>query len=396
MRLNTFRPLLPIVLLSALSIAVAVPGAQGGKRKPSAESGSDPLIEVVRVEEVPDFGPVFDGSLPVDAGRIPTGLANLSAQGCNACHYDAHDGWASSTHATGWSSEAFQDAARSAGTPACASCHLPLTNQHAQTTTYDGGDIHRPVSAPNPGFDPILRSEGVTCAACHVRDGRVLASRPVENAPHETVWSAQLGESALCATCHQLSWPGSEQPFYDTYGEWSRSAQSRAGVHCQDCHMRRTGLAPGSEHGFDVTEGRGPSLLVSVSSAQLTRGGEPTNVTLRVQNTGAGHSYPTGSPWKGIRLTATLAGITSDGERVEHGTPFTADFVRTVEEVSPWRTLSDTRLAAAEERTLSTQMGLALTAPSARWSIEITLHETRRGTRIEPPLLRKTVPLTVD
>ena len=107
-----------------------------------------------------------------------------------------------------------------AGTPACTVCHLPLVNQRPELLTFDQGDVDKPVLGENRAFDASLRLEGVTCAACHVRGGKIVSARPPEEigkAPHDLVWSKDLGISKGCATCHQLQWPGSNLPFWPNW-----------------------------------------------------------------------------------------------------------------------------------------------------------------------------------
>ena len=40
--------------------------------------------------EVPTAPPLFESALPIDPGPLPEGLPNLSAQGCNSCHFEVH------------------------------------------------------------------------------------------------------------------------------------------------------------------------------------------------------------------------------------------------------------------------------------------------------------------
>ncbi len=296
---------------------------------------------------------LFPGELPISVERTPAGLASLSAQACNACHWQAHDAWAGSAHARAWRSPTYQLAIQRAGdSTVCTACHLPLASQHAQlATSYIDRDLTRPLLQDNPSWDPTLMAEGIGCAACHVRDGVVLGVHDSPGAPHPVVVSPALSDPALCATCHQLTWPEADRPFYDTYGEWERSPYAQAGIRCQDCHMppevgmvTATKFAGAASHSFTADTARAVSVLITMDSPMLQRGAEQ-RVQLRLQNTGAGHHFPTGSPFKRYHLSAQLIG--ADGEALTE--PFGYDLVREIEEAPPWATLSDTRLPAGGE-----------------------------------------------
>jgi hypothetical protein len=300
---------------------------------------------------------IFSGSLPVAVEQIPEGLANLSSQSCNACHWQSHDDWSASSHADAWRSESYQEALHRVGdSTACTTCHLPLTSQHARlATSYIEGDLTRPTFADNPAWDPTLMSEGVGCVACHVRDGVVLGIHESSGGPHPVVVSEELTQSTFCASCHQLTWPEADKPFYDTFGEWEASPYAAAGIRCQDCHMppvaapvTATHFAGTASHRLEAARERAVSVLVSMKSPSIQRGiSHP--VSMRLQNTGAGHHFPTGSPFKRYLLTAELLG----DEGLPLSTPFSHELARVIEDAPPWNTLSDTRLPAGEERALS-------------------------------------------
>jgi len=342
---------------------------------------------------------LFPDGLPVAAGPIPTGLANRSAQGCNACHYQAHDTWAHSAHATGFADPAFREAVAEAGTPACRVCHQPLAEQAPQRAVYASGDPNEADQEPNPTFDATLYSEGVTCAACHVRDGKIVASHPpAGKAPHPVTWSDSLTSSSFCAACHELTWPGADKPFYDTYGEWRRSPQGAAGIQCQDCHMGQGASGGGRvDHDVTIDPARAVSLLVDVDHLALTRGGDPLNVTIRLQNTGAGHAVPTGSPFVAVVLKARLLSPPQvKGDLPAERSVLQAVLGRTLSEGPPWTTTTDTRLQAGGERQWFWQPALEIDDPRGDWFIEVSLTRTVRGQPDGDPFLVRRIPLDVD
>ena len=297
----------------------------------------------------------------MDIDELPPGLASLSAQGCNACHFEVHDGWESSMHANAHAREPFRSALASVdGSPMCSSCHLPLAVQQSQLLVeYDGGALGEARLKQNPSWDATLASEGVTCAACHVRDGAVVGTRPVESGPHPVSVSDELGESGMCASCHQLTWPGADEPLYDTYGEWSRSKVAEVGIQCQDCHMPpKSGLVTAgrfeahADHAVVADPARALTVQIDLESPDVQRG-EATSIALTLRNTGAGHAFPTGSPFSHVLVRVTIDGAEPLTEPFEHA------LQRVVELEPPYAVGEDTRVPSGGEVALD----LELTVP---------------------------------
>jgi len=356
----------------------------------------------------PKAPPLFQGGLPIAAQQVPPGLPSLSAQGCNACHGEIHDAWAESAHAGAWNAEAFRAALDRVGdTTACTGCHLPLANQHPRLAAgYIEGDVARPDMQPNPAWDATLMSEGVTCAACHVRDGAVVANRTGAAGPHPITVSDELGTSELCATCHQLTWPGADPPFYDTYGEWKASAYAQAGVGCKDCHMppvagraTATRFAAMADHSFPADTARALSILVRTDAPEAQRG-SPLHVAVRLQNTGAGHSVPTGSPFKAYRVVVGI--LDADGTAAV--SPYSEDLARTVQDAPPWNTLTDTRLPAGGERLIEHDFTIDQRKHAGRGTLLVAIYRLDAKDlanprwspdKAGPPLARQQIPLPI-
>jgi hypothetical protein len=341
----------------ALSLPILAASIALARGKKAAEAEPKPVVEAPAPAPaaVPPPAPrIFAAALPIEIDRLPPGLATLSAQTCNACHWSAHDTWTQSAHAHAWSSPTYQAALATAGnSTACLSCHLPLAVQHETLASgYLDGDLTRPRLSPNPAFDASLMSEGVTCAACHVREGTVLGTQASSNSPHPITVSEELSGSAFCATCHQLTWPEADRPFYDTFGEWEASGYAKAGVDCQDCHMAPQGgtaqpgnASIGPAHSSPTTVARALTTMVSIPSSAITRG-VPLSVVVRITNTGAGHSVPTGSPFKSWTIETVLL----DDQGKNLAPAHQQRLARTVDTTPPWRTLADERLAAGAQR----------------------------------------------
>ncbi len=354
------RPL-PLIglLLGAVVGGVALAGglSRKGSQPPPVEPASSAAVGAPTTPVAPPAPALFAQPLPLSLDKVPEGLASISSQACTACHGGTHSGWERSAHANAWNDADFQAAMAKVGNAtACRACHLPLANQHAKLAAANhNNQVDRPELQPNPSWDPTLMREGVSCAACHVRDGLVIGPRAAPGAPHPVAASAELHSSELCATCHQLSWPEAKSAFYDTFGEWSRSAYAKSGVQCQDCHMppKPTGSIGGRfaaepDHSFDVPLEHGLSLYLSMPAAELQRGA-PFAVSVRVLNSGAGHMIPTGSPYK--VLVAHLELVGADGKVLDPGG--SVRIGRTVGEAPPWDTITDNRLAPGAELTLA-------------------------------------------
>ena len=373
--------------------------AGGGAALAARKAGKDPEPPppppppVVEVAPAPPPPVIFDGNLPTALEKTPEGLANLSAQGCNACHYQVHDAWAGSAHAHAWGDPVFQAAVERAGdSTACKACHLPLANQHSRLADgYLDGDLARPDLKPNPLWDPALMSEGVTCAACHVRDGVVLGPRDCDSAPHPVRASQELVSPELCAACHQLTWPGADKPFYDTYGEWKASAYAAAGIRCQDCHMplvagpaTATRAAAQAAHGLQAEPARALSVLVGVDMPEIQRGAAyPVHV--RIQNTGAGHAVPTGSPFQSWTFELSL--VSAAGKELAPTHQVTVG--RTVEDASPWRTTADNRILPGGE--LSIEHAFTVSQRAAAQTATLRIRLTRGAD--DPIVTLREIPL---
>jgi hypothetical protein len=379
------------LILALLLLLVSTDAGAGRRPKDTVEPEPTPAPA-----PRPKTRPIelFDAPLPLPIGGLPAGLANVTAMGCAACHVDAHTGWTGSAHAIGWRSAAFVDAVAQAGTPACTACHVPLIEQAPQLVSYDGASPNQPVFAPNPSFNASLYLEGVTCAACHVRGGQVIAARPPEEvgkAPHPLAWSEDLSTSEGCATCHQLTWPGADAPFYDTFGEWQRSAYAKAGVRCQDCHGA---IAQGFDHATPRGAERAVSALIDVDGLELSAT-DPLKFAITLQNTGAGHAFPTGSPFVGVELRAWLEGPPDKKGKPTVTAPFAARLERKLGDAAPWPTLEDTRLPAGGTRTFDVTLTLPDDPAAGPWTMHVVLAEVVRGQLTDRILLERSLPMSL-
>lgn len=324
--------------------------------------------------------PATLGPLPVQ--ELPGALPSLSAQTCNACHGAIHDQWAQSGHARASTDPAWKAARASLGDPPiCLECHQPLLVQRANLPKSPGAGA----KSANPAWDPTLSLEGVTCAACHVRDGAIIGPRELapEDAPHPVRAEPRLRTAEACAFCHQSALPGNESdPFLDTVGEWQRSPFGQAGIACQDCHMARVGgsiagsrfAAYASHSGLG---GRSPEALRRALTVELdvpgpaaTRG-STLRATALLRNTGAAHAVPTGDPAHRLEVRFELLG--PDGLPPKGSTPASTWIGRVVAPEFPFATVSDDRLVTGGERPVDFSLPLDQKWPAGSYTLSMSV-----------------------
>lgn len=310
------------------------------------------------------------------AASLPPLQAPDSAEACGRCHRAIHEAWKSSVHAHSMESRLFQDSLEMASEDfgpearrACLGCHAPLAVRT--------GDF---------GLKRKISWEGVTCDYCHsIQDvslegpnprARVeftlVKSGPLKDASstgHRTVYSAVHTSSLACVACHEYR-NSIGFPVLTTYSEWKASPAARQGKDCQACHMygvagnvvdpriQRTREAqinlhqmPGSHSIEQLNRTIGAVLSTARESDRL-------KVTVDVTNRTAGHSVPTGSALRELRLEISADAYDGHHFRAERlYRRVVADVQGKVidrEHIAMWKAakvLSDTRLASGEKRT---------------------------------------------
>ncbi|MDH5527079.1 MAG: cytochrome c family protein [Nitrospirota bacterium] len=259
----------------------------------------------------------------------PEGVPSLSAEACGQCHPEAYAEWQQSQHSKGWRNPLFQaEFARADTLWLCLNCHTPLQAQQPEVVTgVEAGHIERPLTEPNPAWDPALRDEGVTCAGCHVREGMIYGPRPDVRAPHPVAHDPNLASGGMCDTCHQI--PEGPFPFYEgapcadrfdfADGPWARNDFT-----CNSCHMRTRLRGPegnqreGSGHFFPGAHS--PAMLEEAIAIRvaptlpLWADKQKVPFNIRLTNRGAGHLLPIGRPDR--RITVTWEVIDGSGRVV--------------------------------------------------------------------------------
>lgn len=274
------------------------------------------------------FGLRSDYAYPIAYQEVPEGLTSLRAEECGSCHRAIYEEWKTSIHAYAYEDPFFQAYWKKDGNVwVCLNCHAPLENQQP-TLIKDlpRGRVEKAVQVPNPHYDPEYQKEGVTCAACHVREGEILGPFGDSAAPHPTRFDPSFRTTRICYRCHNVV-SGPFQ-FYNvgpcgTYAEYEgKYFMKEQGMICQSCHMPEV-TRPVARNG-PIREGRrhlwrgghDPEMIKRAVAVQVTADpsapdpGDQVVATLTLINAGAGHKLPTGDPDRHF----TVEFMVQDGE----------------------------------------------------------------------------------
>ena len=153
----------------------------------------------------------------------------LSSSHCKSCHKETHSQWEKSLHSKAWTDPIFQEAFKIEKMEWCINCHAPLNSQKQEYLK----------QKTQSGYS--LLDEGINCAACHVREGKVLGSKNLKLEAHEVIDFPYLKTSEFCENCHQFNFPifknkqihYSTEPMQNTYAEWKNLNSDKT---CQSCH----------------------------------------------------------------------------------------------------------------------------------------------------------------
>lgn len=235
--------------------------------------------------------------------------ASLRPEACGSCHAQQYADWKDSLHSRAMGPGPWGqiiDLAQNNPDEAslCMTCHAPLSEQMPHIAkTKDGGET---TYADNPHFDPELQLQGITCAACHVRQHQRFGPPKAEGASPTTYPPGMPGHGGaqrtlyfegaeFCKDCHQFDPDNSllvnGKPLQDTYREWKNSIWGKEAAACQDCHMpNRRHLWKGI-HDREWVKG-GVRIEAQIKGGEL-RSGSPLELGAEVVNAAVGHKFPT-------------------------------------------------------------------------------------------------------
>ncbi len=368
---------------------------------------------------------------PVETSAAPAVLGDLRAGTCGRCHPDFLAEWRTTIHSQAWTDPYFQADWRFDGRQhVCRLCHTPLDRQQPHRVLgYRDEAGWNPELVDNPAFDETLQHEGVTCAACHYREGRIVGVLGDTEAPHPVKRLADPNQ--VCVRCHVVAgerWDtfyrfppcGTVAEIADTACETPppdamrillrildeddlaalrrEAADARAGASgelavagtaqlgCVACHMPATRrrlvpggpLRPARRHLW--RGGHDPRMVGQALRAELRA--EPVSdgerrFVFHLVNVGAAHYLPTGTPDR--HLTVHLRALDRTGKVL-------AESKHTLKRTILWRPfiidLWDTRLRRWQPRTY--RLVVAGRAPVARVEAVVRYHllDERRRRRI--------------
>ena len=145
-----------------------------------------------------------------------------------------------------------------------------------------------------------------------------------------------------------------------------------------------------ADHGLESSAGRALSVIVDVPADAVVR---PSSLPVRVllQNTGAGHSFPTGTPYRAGRLEIGL--LDSEGESLVETVHW--ELRRSVEGAPPYQTTGDTRLKAGDQRTYEHTFDVGQAVAAGAGTLQVTvLLEAPDGNRV--PVATQSIPLEIQ
>jgi hypothetical protein len=306
---------------------------------------------------------ITDGLITIQLHRIPASSARndyawkdphpstTNIEACGNCHGRVYREWHTDAHSNSATNPVFLSYMKGtdlagvrqpepgyvddyAGKQECLSCHAPLSHNDELRTQQARLSLPAPLS--------------ITCDFCHKISqvvgnpvqptlddlvlqlppaGSKLLFGPIQDATFvddepEFSYSTAFRDSRFCGACHNGGSAGLQ--VYTTYSEWYESVFRRNRVECQSCHMRpptnATHMADdhlscavsrqASSYGSHATmSGRREDFIRSATTMDVKyalRDGR-VHVNVLIENAGAGHHFPTGSPLRNAILTIQAA-----------------------------------------------------------------------------------------
>lgn len=271
--------------------------------------------------------------LPMQTQNVPPMFSTLRAEECAVCHKTIYNEWSTTIHSQAWTDPYFQiDWVFDGSQQICKNCHIPLDRQQEyKVVGFHDKQKWNPILKPNPAFDSVLQSQGVTCNVCHLRNGKIVGVIGDTNAPHPVEKIADPNQ--MCVRCHVVSgerWDTFFRfPPCGTVAEIQASqgkslAKEIVDLGCVNCHMpmvERTVVSGGKTRSVRRHLWRGghdPEMVKKglTITLQKTPYAKNDNLSyiLALTNTGAAHYLPTGTPDR--HLTVHLRVLDSSKKRL--------------------------------------------------------------------------------
>ncbi|MBI4681328.1 MAG: hypothetical protein HY753_09060, partial [Nitrospirae bacterium] len=227
---------------------------------------------------------------------------NLYPEACGECHKEQYPGWKSSLHSRAVGPgllgqlKPYKDPEFA---ESCYFCHAPMMEQSEVRMQGQGA---KDKYIKNPYFDDRLKLTGISCAVCHIREGKVYGPPKKQGQgsrvkgqgargkrqgkiAHDFIEKDFFEKSGFCAACHQLE-EGYElngKLLVNTYMEWKESIYGQNNITCQNCHM------PDRQHLWrGIHDKERVKNSVRIETIPFQNGAK-----LVITNSGVGHLFPT-------------------------------------------------------------------------------------------------------
>jgi hypothetical protein len=250
----------------------------------------------------------------------------------------------------------------------------------------------------NPVFMEGFREQGLTCAACHVRNHRRHGPPPripgaEKGGPHGGFEiRAEYQSPTFCASCHDFEGSGGMHGklIQETMQEWRRTDFAAQGQTCQTCHM------PDRRHLWKGIHDKDMVRSAVSIQAQVDPGAAEDSVkaALSLTNVGAGHRLPT---YVEPQIMLWLTQIDAKGDTLP-GTTMEGIIARKVTPEMDAE-IFDTRLMPGETFTLKYGKVRSPKAKGLRARVEVWPDEAYRVffiKMLETPELRPQMQAVID
>lgn len=272
------------------------------------------------------------------------------AENCKVCHSTIYKDWSRSTHAAALRDLQYQAELSKSSSPRwlCLNCHIPVQNQRKSIIRYlKKGNVFHPVREKNPGYDPVMRKEGITCATCHVRKDKtgkayIIGGLGSRFAPHP-VKKDKAFLRKMCLRCHDPKGKRLTRHLMCWFHTREELEKGPVKKDCVDCHMptskarlvpswkhlpKRTvhlhhwvgGGVPKSFKGYKTLLKRGYHTGLHIRALQLSdyKPNGPLLVRLNYQNKHSGHWLPSADPERFLRFLVTI--VNAKGKKLSEKT----------------------------------------------------------------------------
>lgn len=216
--------------------------------------------------------------------------AELTNDGCVACHADEGREWADSLHRAAYTNEAFSASYAREPLDFCLDCHSPETAPH---------------QGPPEG---AAAEDGVGCVSCHLEKGTSAVragprARSGVAAPHALARTEAFAGSEACASCHEFEFPKSIRHPAGSLMQLTiteHRESEHADLSCADCHMKVAGKGASRHRRHDFVSSRDPAFMRAALDVRVKRRGE--DLVFDLDPVLVGHAYPTGDLFRRLEL----------------------------------------------------------------------------------------------